>query len=150
MHTVLVASRKGLLVVRGDNTRWDIAAHHFPGEPVTQVLADARDGAWYCALRMGHFGVKMRKSVDQGAHWQDIAAPAFPTKPVDGPWADDSTPWSVDMVWSLAAGGRAEPGTLWAGCIPAGLFRSADGGLSWQLNTPMWEEPRRRDWMGGG
>ena len=150
MHTLLVASRKGLLVVRGDNTRWDIAAHHFPGEPVTQVLADARDGAWYCALRMGHFGVKMRKSVDQGAHWQDIAAPAFPTKPVDGPWADDSTPWSVDMVWALAAGGRAEPGTLWAGCIPAGLFRSEDGGLSWQLNTPMWEEPSRRDWMGGG
>ncbi len=150
MHTLLVASRKGLLVVRGDNTRWDIAAHHFPGEPVTQVLADARDGAWYCALRMGHFGVKMRKSVDQGAHWQDIAAPAFPTKPVDGPWADDSTPWSVDMVWSLAAGGRSEPGTLWAGCIPAGLFRSPDGGMSWQLNTPMWEEPRRRDWMGGG
>ena len=38
-----------------------------------QVLADPRDGAWYCALRMGHFGVKMRKSLDGGASWLDIA-----------------------------------------------------------------------------
>ena len=52
---------------------------------MTQVLADPRDGAWYAALRMGHFGVKLRKSTDQGANWQEIAAPAFPPKPRAGP-----------------------------------------------------------------
>ena len=149
-NILLVGTRKGLLVVRGEGTQWQIAAHHFAGDPVTQVLADPRDGTWYCALRMGHFGIKMRKSLDQGANWQDIAAPAFPPKPTDGPWADDATPWSVDLIWTLVAGGASEPGTLWAGCIPAGLFKSVDGGASWQLNTPLWEEPRRRDWFGGG
>ncbi len=150
MHTLLVGSRKGLLVLRGQQQDWRITAHHFAGEPVTQVLADRRDGAWYCALRLGHFGVKLHRSLDQGVHWQEIAAPAFPPKPTEGPWADDPTPWNVDLVWELAAGGAAEPGVLWAGCIPAGLFRSADRGDSWQLVHSLWEQPGRREWMGGG
>ncbi len=150
MNTLLVGTRKGLFVIHGEGARWHIAAHHFAGEPVTQVLADARDGAWYAALRMGHFGVKLRKSADQGATWREIAAPAFPSKPSSGPWADDTTPWSVDLIWALAAGGAAEPGTLWAGCLPAGLFKSEDGGASWALNMPLWEQPGRRHWFGGG
>jgi photosystem II stability/assembly factor-like uncharacterized protein len=150
MHTLLAGTRKGLFVVRGAGTEWQIQALHFAGEPVTQVLIDPRDGAWYAALRMGHFGVKLRKSTDRGAHWQEIAAPAFPLKPGSGPWADDPTPWSVDLIWSLAAGGTDEPGTLWAGCLPAGLFKSEDGGASWALNQPLWLEPRRRHWFGGG
>jgi len=150
MPTLLVASRKGLFVVRGDGTQWAIAAHHFAGDPVTQVLVDPRNGDWYAALRLGHFGVKLRKSSDQGAHWAEITSPAFPPKPTEGPFADDPTPWNVEMVWSLAAGSAAQPGTLWAGCMPAGLFKSEDGGLSWALNTALWLEARRLDWMGGG
>lgn len=45
----------------------------------------------------------------EGTRWQEIAAPAFPLKPDQGPWA---------------------------GCMPAGLFRSEDGGASWALNRP--------------
>ena len=58
MLSLLVGTRKGLFVVRGQGRSWHIAAHHFAGEPVTQLLADPRDGSWYAALRMGHFGVK--------------------------------------------------------------------------------------------
>jgi hypothetical protein len=150
MHTLLVGTRKGLVVARHHQGDWRIDALHFAGEPVTQVLADARDGTWYCALRLGHFGVKLHKSLDQGAHWTEVAAPAFPPKPAEGPWADDPTPWSVDLLWELAAGGPDEPGVLWAGCIPAGMFRSVDGGASWQLVQSLWEQPGRREWMGGG
>src|SRR3990167_938074 len=118
MPTLLLATRKGLFAVQGDGANWHIASHHFAGEPVTQVLADPRDGSWYAALRLGHFGVKLHKSRDQGQSWQEMAAPAFPVKPTEGPWADDPTPWSVDLIWSLAAGGVNERGTLWAGCLP--------------------------------
>ena len=150
MRTLLVGTRKGLFVIQGQGTDWQVAGHHFQGDPVTQVLTDPRDGAWYAALNMGHFGVKMRKSKDRGASWQEIAAPAFPVKPADGPWADDPSPWNVNLVWSLAAGGTSQAGTLWAGCMPAGLFRSDDGGESWALNHPLWFEPRRLGWFGGG
>jgi photosystem II stability/assembly factor-like uncharacterized protein len=150
MNTLLAGTRKGLFVLDGDDAGWRIVAHHFAGEPVSQVLVDPRDGAWYAALRMGHFGVKLRKSMDRGAHWCEIAAPAFPAKPDSGPWADDATPWSVDLIWSLAAGGPDEPSTLWAGCLPAGLFKSEDGGASWALNPALWNQPGRRQWFGGG
>ncbi len=153
MLKLLAGTRKGLFVLHGEGAQaasWPIVAHHFAGDPVTQLLADPRDGAWYAALRMGHFGVKLRKSLDQGATWREISAPAFPAKPGEGPWADDPTPWAVDLIWSLAAGGADEPGTLWAGCLPAGLFKSEDGGESWALNLPLWQQPGRRQWLGGG
>jgi photosystem II stability/assembly factor-like uncharacterized protein len=153
MNTLLVGSRKGLFVLKRDAAAdggWRIDAHHFVAEPVSHVLADARDGSWVAALRLGHFGVKLHRSADQGATWQALAAPAFPPKPETGPLSEDATPWSVDMVWALAAGGASEPGTLWAGCLPAGLFKSSDGGQSWVLNTALWHEPRRLQWGGGG
>lgn len=150
MHTLLIGSRKGLFVAQGERDGWRITAHHFAGDPVSNVLADPRDGSWYAALNLGHFGVKLRKSTDRGATWVEMAAPALPAKPADGPWADDPTPWNVELIWTLAAGGAGQPGTLWAGCLPASLFRSDDGGASWTLNTALWHEPRRRAWMGGG
>jgi photosystem II stability/assembly factor-like uncharacterized protein len=150
MPTMLVASRKGLFVWEGQGTGWCITAHHFAGEPVTSVLVDRRDGHWYAALRLGHFGVKLHRSADRGGSWTEVAAPAFPPKPTEGPMSDDSTPWTVDLLWTLAAGGADEPGVLWAGCLPAGLFRSDDRGASWSLNQPLWEQPGRREWFGGG
>jgi photosystem II stability/assembly factor-like uncharacterized protein len=151
VNTLLVGSRKGLFVLeKSKQSAWHISALHFAGEPVSQVLADPRDGAWYAALRLGHFGIKLHRSSDRGKTWKEVASPAFPPKPQEGPWAEDKTPWTVDMIWSMAAGGALEPGVLWAGCLPAGLFKSEDHGASWALNTSLWHEPRRKEWFGGG
>ncbi len=151
MTSLLVGTRKGLFVVHNNQ----IASHHFQGEPVSQVLVEPRSQAWLVALNLGHFGIKLHKSADQGKTWTALPAPAFPIKPVEGDadfaaYKDDPTPWNVELIWSLATGGADEPNTLWAGCIPAGLFKSTDGGQSWSLNMPLWREPRRQKWMGGG
>ena len=138
MQTMWVGTRKGLFVVRRTDAGWRIGKPRFPGEPVTQFVADPKTGAWYAALRLGHFGVKMWKSLDQGTNWNEVAAPAFPPKPTEGVWKDDETPWSVDLVWGLEAG---SDGRLWAGCIPAGLFVSDDGAASWRLVDSLWERP---------
>jgi hypothetical protein len=50
----------------------------------------------------------------------------------------------------LEAGGADEPGLLWAGTIPGGLFRSADRGATWELVRSLWDRPERREWFGGG
>jgi photosystem II stability/assembly factor-like uncharacterized protein len=39
---------------------------------------------------------------------------------------------------------------LWAGTIPGGLFRSTDGGDSWQLVESLWNREERKEWFGGG
>jgi hypothetical protein len=73
-----------------------------------------------------------------------MPAPAFPAAPEgeDGP--------SVKLIWTLVTGGVDRPGVLWAGTLPGGLFQSDDRGASWSLNAPLWDEPRRKEWNGGG
>jgi hypothetical protein len=151
MKTLWVGTRKGLFVIQPAGGGWQIGKPHFAGDPVSQFLVDPRDGAWYAALNLGHFGVKLRKSTDAGASWQELPTPAFGAKPTEGPWKDDPTPWAVDLVWGLES--APEPGgasRLWAGCLPAGLFSSTDGGASWQLVDSLWQRPERKEWMGGG
>jgi hypothetical protein len=70
------------------------------------------------------------------------AGPDAPPPPME--------PASLELIWSLETGGPGEPGVLWAGTIPGGLFRSADRGSTWKLNTALWEHPVRAQWMGGG
>jgi photosystem II stability/assembly factor-like uncharacterized protein len=146
-QTIWVGTRKGLFAVRRSDAGWRLSKPAFPGEPVSQFLASPHDGAWYAALRLGHFGVKLWKSTDGGEQWNEIAAPAFPPQPNEGPWKDDPTPWTLDQVWALEA---AQDGRLWAGCLPAGLFTSRDGGTSWQLVESLWDRPERKEWFGGG
>ncbi|MGE8360927.1 WD40/YVTN/BNR-like repeat-containing protein [Pseudomonas sp.] len=139
-----VATRKGLLTFESQTSGWRLRRTDFLGEPVSMVLADRRDGYLYAALHLGHFGPKLWRSTDAGASWQEIAAPAFTRDPAvtDGP--------SVEMIWSLEAGGADQPGTLWAGTLPGALFRSDDHGDSWQLNEALWQRPERAQWFGGG
>jgi hypothetical protein len=65
MTSLLVGSRKGLFVLESNA----ITAHHFQGEPVTQVLVNPHDQSWLVALNLGHFGVKLHKSTKPGRRW---------------------------------------------------------------------------------
>jgi hypothetical protein len=71
-----------------------------------------------------------------------------PTDDKDGfgrPW-----PHKLDMIWTLEAGHAREPGVVWAGTIPGGLFKSEDAGKTWTLSRALWNDPRRKAWFGGG
>ncbi|MES2742329.1 MAG: exo-alpha-sialidase [Pseudomonadota bacterium] len=147
MQRAYIATRKGLFELTLDGGHGRLAAHHFQGDPVSMLLADARDGALYAALSLGHFGAKLHRKERGQAGWTEIAAPAYPPKPAD---SADPVDWSLRLVWSLAAGGADQPGVLWAGTLPGGLFRSADRGASWQLVESLWQAPQRAQWFGGG
>lgn len=141
-----VATRKGLFELRRSRPGWRVAGVSFLGEPVSAVLppdpaAPARP--MIAALNLGHFGVKCHASHDEGKTWQEVATPCFPPQP---PEAAGDVAWTLAQIWTLAARGD----DIWAGTLPGGLFRSHDGARSWQLNEPLWNDPRRREWMGGG
>ncbi len=139
---MLVATRKGLITLERGSGGWSIAATDFPGIAVTAALRDPRDGSLYAALKHGHFGPKLHRSDDGGRSWKELPAPAFPA---DAPGAP-----SLFQVWTLEAGRPEQPGRLWAGAIPAGLFRSDDRGETWELMTGLWNVPEREKWFGGG
>jgi hypothetical protein len=149
---ILVSTRKGLFEVVRHGGGWAVDGAAFLGDNVTLALHDPRDGTDYAALNHGHFGVKLHRR-DRGGAWQEIACPAYPPKPEglddrDG-WGRP-VKWTTQMIWSLAASGPDEPGTLWAGTMPGGLFRSPDRGATWQLMDSLWLMPERNKWLGGG
>lgn len=149
----LIATRKGLFAIApGRNETWQIREAGFLGSNVSQILPDPRDGSWYAALNHGHFGVKLHRSDDRGATWTEITTPAFPeVEPatVNTHTGEPIAP-AVSLIWSLEPGGTDQPGRLWCGTIPGGLFRSDDRGHSWQLVRSLWDHPARREWFGGG
>ena len=151
MEQLLIGTRKGLFVMQPSSQGdWQVQALHFAGEPVSQTYTDPVTGLWFVALRLGHFGVKLHRSADRGASWQEVNCPAFPAKPSQGFWADDPTPWNVEMIWSFAATGPAHARRLWAGTMPAAVFYSDDGATTWTLCESFWLDEKRKAWMGGG
>jgi len=148
---LLVGTRKGLFVVgRHGRGEWRIERAELLGDPVTMALGQA-DGTLHAAQDMGHFGAKMKRSRDGGATWEERPVPQYPPKPDDvvdlDPMRNTPIPWNVMKVWALEASPRGE---LWCGTIPGGLFRSRDGGDSWQLMENLWRHPDRKFWVGGG
>lgn len=149
---LLVSTRKGLFTIDRSSSGWHVTRTAFLGDPISVVLDDGR-GRIYAALDLGHFGTKLHRSADGGETWEECAAPAYPPKPegLDDRDANGKViEWRVEKIWALAAGGADEPETLWCGTLPGGLFKSEDGGATWELNRPLWDLPDRKNWFGGG
>jgi hypothetical protein len=155
MPSLWVATRKGLFLLNS-NDGWRIGTPSFLGDPVSMVLDDARDGAVYAALNLGHFGSKLHCSTDRGLTWQERSVPSYADIPADPPHPDapagspSPQPPTLKQIWSLESGGPNQPGRLWAGTLPGGLFKSDDGGREWALVQSLWDAPERRNWFGGG
>ena len=142
---IVVSTRKGQFRVVRNTRRWDIDSVEFLGDNVSLALTDTRSGFGYAALDHGHFGVKLHRLTGDG--WQEIAAPTYAQKP-EGLDEKDMwgrpIPWSTQRIWALAAGGAGEPGVLWCGTLPGGLFRSTDHGDSWTMVGALWTTPSAR------
>jgi molybdopterin converting factor small subunit len=135
---LLVGTRKGLFVLRGDRGgRMEVAARKFAGDTVEFALRDPRTGTYYASVTSGHFGPRVWFAADPVGEWEQSAGPAFP----------DDADAAVARIWVVQPG--VEDGVLWAGVAPAALFRSEDGGRTWSLNRPLWDDPSRPQWEPG-
>jgi len=137
---LLVATRKGLFDIRRKGASadsWKVERVSFLADPVYIVMHDPSDDSIYAALKHGHFGVKLHRSINGGETWDECATPSYPEPPKGTedkcPMSGITIPWKTDLIWALSAGGVDEPGVLWCGTVPGGLFRSEDRGASWRL-----------------
>jgi hypothetical protein len=80
-------------------------------------------------------------SDDLGVTWQepDHAPVAFP----------EDTGEALARVWQLAPGPADEPDVVYAGVEPSALFRSTDGGRTYELVRGLWDHPHREHWTPG-
>jgi photosystem II stability/assembly factor-like uncharacterized protein len=96
------------------------------------------------AARTGHLGPTVFRSLDFGKSWQEAKRPrAFAKAEAE----EDKR--EVDHVFWLTPGHASEPGVWYAGTSPQGIFRSEDGGATWDGVAGFNHNPLRRKWTGG-
>ena len=150
-----IATRKGLFTVDRGASKWEISRAAFVGDNVTVVMHDPRNGDLLATLNHGHFGIKMQRSRDGGETWSESPVPQYPPMP-EGytpkmvPYFNKPLDWALKLIWGLAPGGADEPGVVWCGTMPGGLFKSTDSGDSWELVRSLWDDPRRDNWGPNG
>lgn len=137
-----IGTRKGLIKLdRCASGDWVFSPPRFMGEAVSMVLPPDADGVMYASLSLGHFGPKLHRSDDAGENWQEISTPAFPKTEKE----EDAK--SVELVWVLE---RGQDDCLWAGTVPAGMFKSEDQGMTWIHMASLNAMPGSEEWFGGG
>ncbi|MDQ8184775.1 hypothetical protein [Pelagicoccus sp. SDUM812002] len=155
-NKLLVSTRKGLFTLgQSAPHQWNIQSSAFLGDSVTLAIVDPRSGHSYAALNHGHFGVKLHRKTNVKPDWHEISTPTYPDFPDERepdrcPMRGIEIPWKLELIWALVPGGADQPGRLWCGTLPGGLFRSDDHGDNWTLVQSLWDVPERAKWMGGG
>jgi photosystem II stability/assembly factor-like uncharacterized protein len=140
---LLVATRKGAWIYKGDAARkqWRSTGPHFLGHIIQHLMLDPRDGkTLLAAASTGHLGPTIFRSTDMGKSWKEaVRPPAF--KKQEGGRTVNHTFW-------LTPAHKNEPNVWYAGTSPQGLFRSEDGGVSWNEFSGLNDDKQYREWMG--
>jgi hypothetical protein len=157
---VLVGTRKGAFLLTSDGKRkeWRVDGPHFAGWEIYHMKGSPADpDRIYASQTSSWFGQIVQRSDDAGKTWhQPGTPPGEPTTTPDGMPKGESNkfvydtspetgkpltthqhydgtqrPWEFKRVWHLEPS-LGEPDTVYAGVEDAALFRSTDGGRSWQ------------------
>ena len=157
---VLVGTRKGAFILTSDGKRqkWDVSGPHFAGWEMYHLKGSTVDpNRIYASQTSGWFGQIIQRSDDGGKTWFQPGTPAgAPTTTPDGMPMGESNkfvydtsdetgkpltthqfydgtphPWEFKRVWHLEPS-LDDPDTVYAGVEDAALFRSTNGGQTWE------------------
>jgi len=143
---VLVATRKGAWLFHGDKQRktWRVDGPHFLGQIINHLVLDPRDGrTLLAAAKTGHLGPTIFRSTDLGRTWKEATKPPAFAKAPEGEKGR-----VVNHTFWLTPCHANEPKAWYAGTSPQGLFRSDDGGDTWEPFSIINDDPQFRSWMG--
>jgi photosystem II stability/assembly factor-like uncharacterized protein len=150
---VLVGTRKGAFVLTADGARrdWVVDGPHFPGWEIYHVKGSpaAPDRLW-ASQSTGWFGQLIQRSEDGGKTWEAVGNEfRYATVPGTHQWYDGTPhPWEFARVWHLEPAPH-DPETVYAGVEDAALFKSTDGGASWNELPGLREHGSGPHWQPG-
>jgi BNR/Asp-box repeat len=151
---VLVGTHKGAFIISSDGKRqnWEIEGPHFAGWEIYHLKGSPADpNRIYVSQTSGWFGQIIQRSNDGGKTWETPGGEAMPSFPAKAPnqfvydtssetgkpltthqWYDGTQhPWEFKRVWHIEPS-LHDPDTAYAGVEDAAIFRTTDGGKSWQ------------------
>jgi photosystem II stability/assembly factor-like uncharacterized protein len=134
---LLVGTRKGAFLLDGDPARrdWQVRGPLCEGWPLHDLSIEPGTGAILAGGGNNWYGPAVWRSDDLGETWSHSSEGL--TYGDDGP--------KVTTVWNVTAGKDA----IYAGVEPAGLFKSTDGGATWQHVEGLRQHPTTPDWQPG-
>jgi len=174
---VLVGTRKGAFVLTSDGKRkkWEVSGPHFAGWEIYHVKGSPADpNRIYTSQTSGWFGQIIQRSDDGGNTWFQPGTPAgqeqkspegFPmgesnkfvydTSEKSGKtltthqWYDGTQhPWEFKRVWHLEPS-YTDADTAFAGVEDAAIFKTMDGGKTWQELPGLRGHGTGPNWMPG-
>jgi photosystem II stability/assembly factor-like uncharacterized protein len=143
---ILVGTRKGAFLLSADakRERWDVSGPHFAGWEIYHMKGSPADpNRLYASQSSSWFGQVIQRSDDGGKTWETMGNEfVYDGTPGTHLWYDGTPhPWAFARVWHLEPA-LTDRDTVYAGVEDAALFRSTDGGETWQ------ELPGLRDCSG--
>ena len=150
---ILAGTRKGAFVLTSDERRkhWEIQGPHFPGWEIYHVKASpVNPDRIYASQTSGWFGQVIQRSDDGGVSWEAVGNQfVYEGEAGTHQWYDGTPhPWEFKRVWHLEPD-LHDPEVVYAGVEDAALFRSADGGQSWQELAGLRGHGSGPDWQPG-
>src|SRR2546428_4980211 len=139
--TLLVGTKKGLYILRGDSGRgsWACEGPEFAPAEIHHAAYDPRDGSMFAAVNQTWGGSRVEVSRDMGKTWKTTKNPAFRE-------GGDRT---FSKTWHIEPGHSKTPNVVWAGTEPAALFKSEDRGETWTIVKSLDDQPSRAKWVPG-
>jgi photosystem II stability/assembly factor-like uncharacterized protein len=132
----VLATRKGIIILKKTPSGWDFERTHFDGVRATYVAVDKKSKMIWAGLNHGHWGPKLHVSKDHGKTFEEVGIPQF---------TDGKTKLKEFWAWSKDSKGR-----MYVGTDPASLFSSDDQGKTWQLCEGLEKIEHKDRWFGGG
>src|SRR5262249_41504640 len=148
---VLVGTRKGAFVMTSDGARkqWEVSGPHFGGWEMYHIKGSPADpNRLYASQSSSWFGQLIQRSSDGGKTWEAVGNKlVYEGVPGTHLWYDGTPrPWEFTRVWHLEPS-LTDPDTVYAGIQDAALFRSSDGGQSWQELPGLRNHPSASSWQ---
>jgi len=150
---VLVGTRKGAFVLTADGkrTEWQVDGPHFPGWEVYHVAASPIDpDLIWAAPSGGWFGQVIQRSQDGGRSWDAVGNEfRYASAVGEHQWYDGTLrPWEFTRVWHLAPS-LTDRDVVHAGVQDAAMFRTSDGGATWEELPALREHESGPKWQPG-
>ena len=150
---VLVGTRKGAFVLTSDGNRkaWSVDGPHFGGWEIYHVKGSpANPDRIYASQSNEWFGQMIQRSDDGGKTWETVGN-QFAYEGGGGTHLNyDGTqhPFEFKRVWHLEPS-LTDPDTVYAGVEDAAIFKTTDGGHTWQELAGLRTHPSGASWQPG-
>ncbi|MGA8206405.1 MAG: exo-alpha-sialidase [Candidatus Dormiibacterota bacterium] len=142
---LLIGTDKGVLVGHSDRSRssWELQPLQLMMSSVYGLGIDRRPSTprLFAGATSEHWGPSLFHSDDLGRSWSEpeSAPVAFPA----------DTGAALIRVWQVQPGLESQPGLVYAGVEPHALFRSRDGGVTFELVEGLYNHPHQPKWTPG-